>query len=337
MNCLITTFDGLGDGIIYYTFFKRICEKYPDSLFFITSNILFADSNLSSVLKLPVNLKIIDDSFRKFYKDHWNQIRSFIVKNNINTVINLRVIGRKFEHDYYEFKTQVYNNRLSFYDDETLDESEKLNRNIREILKSLFRKVFGEKIYYDTTILGKLFPLGVHPSYTVINFHSRGVFKLWEPEKWAEVISFLINKNKKVRVFSGFDENEKAYTKKVLNFLPDYIKLDVKIIDQNDLCAVFKNVQNSLLLVSVDSWSIHFADTIGVNVLGIYTTTSPIMWGGVTDRFRYITSNHLFKCKNFYPYFGMCINNKQKCEEIDGIKDDISVSDVLEKIRKIYE
>lgn len=337
MNYLITTFDGLGDGLIYYPFFKKICEKYPDLLFFITSNILFTDSNISTLIKLPANLKIIDDNFRKFNKDYWNKIQSFIIKNNIHTIINLRIMGRKFEHDYYEFKEQSYNNHILFYDDETLNESEIINKNIRDILQVIFHKTFGDEISYDAATLEKLSPLGIRPDHITINFHSRGVFKLWEINKWAEVITFLVNKNIKIKIFSGFNERERAYTQKVLDLLSKNVKLNVDIVNQNELNTIFDDIRNTTLLVSVDSWPIHLADAIGVAILGVYITTSPIMWGGVTNKFHYVISKHLFKCTNFYPYFGICLNNKRKCEEIDGIKDDIPVSDVLDKIIKIYE
>jgi len=61
------------------------------------------------------------------------------------------------------------------------------------------------------------------------------------------------------------------------------------------------------------------------------------MWGGITEKFHYVTSKHLAKCENFNPYFGMCMNNKQKCEKIYDDEDDISVSGVLKVINKIYE
>ena len=95
-------------------------------------------------------------------------------------------------------------------------------------------------------------------------------------------------------------------------------------------------LQDTFIVISVDSGVVHFSDAIGINSLGIYITTAPLMWGGVTNRFHYVSSNHMFDCKNFYPPFGMCMNNKFKCKEISQGKDDISVETVLEKINQIY-
>ena len=90
------------------------------------------------------------------------------------------------------------------------------------------------------------------------------------------------------------------------------------------------------MLISVDSGLIHLCDSIGIRSLGIYITTSPIMWGGVSDKFNYIKSKHMANCKNFYPLFGMCMNKKKKCTIISGNKDDIDVKMVLEKAKQIY-
>ena len=43
MNYLITTFDGFGDGVIYYPVFREVGNKIPKSEFFYTSNLFFQD------------------------------------------------------------------------------------------------------------------------------------------------------------------------------------------------------------------------------------------------------------------------------------------------------
>lgn len=337
MNYLITTFDGLGDGITYYPFFKSICEKHLDSLFFITSNIFLDNYSLDKKFELPANVNIVNNSFRKFHKNHWEQIHTLIDENRIGTIINLRIIGKRYEPDYYEFKAKEYNKHLLFYDDEILNKSEVLGKNIKEILKSLFKKVFNEEIIINTAVLKSIFPPNNQRNYIVINPHSRGSFKLWEIEKWSEIIGSLVGRNKSIKILSGFNEEEVSYTQKVIDLLSKHIKTKIEIINQKNLISIFENIQNAFLLISVDSWPVHFADAIGVNSLGIYITTSPVMWGGITEKFHYVTSKHLSKCENFNPYFGMCMNNKQKCEKIYDDEDDISVSGVLEVINKIYE
>jgi ADP-heptose:LPS heptosyltransferase len=337
MNYLIITFDGFGDGVIYQPFLKYICEKNPRSLFFCTSNRFLVDKNLNSKIGTLSNLRLIDDVFRKFSREYWDSIRMFITENKINTIINFRIIGRNFEPNYYEFKEYLsnHNTRVDFYDDESLADEEKLNVNIREIIKSLLNKAFNVTYVNTTFNLKSFFPPNDNASSIVINFHSRGTFKLWEPSNWSGLISTIVLEDKEVRIFDGHDEQEKLYTRKIVDMLSTQIQAKIKIVIQYNLYEIGKILQNTFLLVSVDSGFVHLADSIGINTLGIYVTTSPVMWGGVTDKFHYISSKHMLKCKNFYPYFGMCMNDKKKCEEILH-RDDISVSDVLMKINKIY-
>src|SRR3989344_5876131 len=74
MNYLITTFDGIGDGGVYFPIFNEIGNKLPRSKFFYTSNIFFEDSSITDKIELPLNFRVIDNNFRKFPKEHWEII-----------------------------------------------------------------------------------------------------------------------------------------------------------------------------------------------------------------------------------------------------------------------
>lgn len=87
--------------------------------------------------------------------------------------------------------------------------------------------------------------------------------------------------------------------------------------------------------MSIDSGLLHLSDSLNKKSLGIYTTTSPKVWGGISSRFHYVTSKHMLTCKNYNDSFGMCINNKKKCSNISGKRDDIDVEIVFKKIKKI--
>lgn len=339
MNYLVTTFDGLGDGVIYYPFFKNVCEKNQKSLFFYTQNIFFSDTGIRTNIVTPSNLKPIDEYFRKFNKGHWHEILTFIKQNNINKIINLRTIGRRFEQDYYNFKKWFLdsNTGVDFYDDESLTDKEKFNTNIRNIVAVIFKKAVSKDVSNETDDLKSYFPLTNGRSDIAINMHSRGVFKLWESQKWIELILAITSLNKKIKIYEGFSDQEKTYTNKIINELPFQTRKNIEIIKQKSPYEMGKSLQSIFLLISVDSGLIHFADAIGINTLGIYLTTSPIVWGGVTSKFHSIYSKHMLNCKNFYRNFGMCINNKQKCEEISNGNDDISIPEVLKEINKIYE
>ena len=338
MNYLITTFDGFGDGVIYYPVFREIGDKMSKSKFFYTSNLFFSDSDIRRKINLPLNFRVVGNEFRKLAKENWEITYDFLENHNIKKVINLRFIGKKFEKDYYGFKQWVNfkNSDIVFFDDENLRDEKMVNINARNIILLIIEKAFNVKLSYSPNILKQVFPPNKQSDSILINVHSRGVFKLWEANKWAELISSLALSNKEIKICEGFGDIEKSYVNKVVRRLQPNIKNKIEIIKSSSLGDIIGHLRGTFLLISIDSGLIHFADSIEINSLGIYLTTSPKMWGGVTNKFRHIESNHMYFCKNFYPHFGMCMNNKIKCEEISNGRDDILVSDVLKKIDPFF-
>ncbi len=338
MNYLIVTFDGFGDGVIYYPVFREIGSKMQKSEFFYTSNLLFSDSDIRNKIDLPSNLKVVSEEIRKFHREDWGIIYDFLKKNCVKVVINLRFIGRKFEKDYFEFKQWISLKNLGivFFDDENLQNKEKINVNARNIIRSITEKALNMKLYYTINILDRGSSQNKRSDDILINVHSRGVAKLWNIKKWAELISSLVLSNKNVKVYEGFGDVEELYIKEVIDGLQPNIKNRIEIVRYLKLGDLVRYLPNVFLLISVDSGLIHLADSFEINSLGIYLTTSPKVWGGVTNKFHYVESKHISSCKNFYPYFGMCMNNKKKCKNISNGKDDILVADVSRKTDQIF-
>lgn len=338
MNYLISTFDGFGDGIIYYPVFVEVGNKIPKSEFFYTSNLFFQDDDIRNKINLPPNFSVIGNKFRKFPKEGWENIYDFLEKNDIKVVINLRFIGRKFEKDYFDFKKWVSLKKsgITFFDDGSLRDDEKTNVNVRNIVLAIVEKALKIRLSYNMSVLKEIFQPNKQSESVLINVHSRGTFKQWEVNKWAELISSLVLSDKKIKIYKGFGDIEKSYTGDIIENLQSNIKSKIEIINPNNLDKLIGFLRDTFLLISVDSGLVHLADSMGVDSLGLYITTSPKMWGGITDKFHYIESKHMSTCKNFYPYFGMCMNNKIKCEEILGEKDDISVADVLRKVEQFF-
>lgn len=332
-NYLIITFDGLGDGVIYYPIFKELLRSNPHSIFFCTNNKFLSNNN--GIIKNK-RFHIIDECFRKFPKEKWQQIYDFILKNNVTKIFNLRFIGLKYEKDYYSFKKWIKrkNKQLHFYDDQVLKKQDILNKNVRYIIKKI---VFGSS---SVKIANRHFPLRFkrdkNTRSILINPHTRGTFKLWENKKWVDLINNL-SRYYKVKFYSGFSKEEIIESKKILSKLSLRARKLVTVISNEDLITE-NNLKDVFLLISVDSGVIHICDSLDwINIIGIYLTTSPLMWGGVSPRFSFLSSKHMLKCKNYYPYFGMCMNNKKKCQEIYGKKDDVEIQDVIDKVNKIYE
>lgn len=337
MNYLVSTFDGLGDGVIYYPLFKNIAIQNPNNQFYCTGNIFFSDESISRKIDLPSNIKIVPEIFRKFSKDSWCDIKNFLKDKKINKVINLRFIGREFEKDYFAFKENIKNanSNISFFDSDDVINFK--NNNVREVYIKILTKAFGPALEYDSKSLKDSFTISNTGRGILINMHSGGVFKLWNINKWAEVISLMVFYGKEVYVYIGHDQTEKAYTKEVVDRLNNVVSDKVKIFDLKSLHEMILCLDKIKIVISIDSGLIHLADALGIFSLGIYLTTSPIMWGGVSNKFKYVQSPHMHRCKNFYPQFGMCINKKKKCFDIENDKNDIDIQEIFNIINRVYE
>ncbi len=337
-NYLISTFDGLGDGVIYYPIIRSVAEGNPRNLFYCATNLFFSDKDILEKLDLPKNIKFVTEEFRKFPEENYNYILNFLSENNIKKIINLRFIGRDFEKGYFKFKDHAESNNLdlNFYDSENISFFES-NHNARSVVLKIFENTLGGEIKYNEFILKTIFPVSDDSDAIFINMHSRGDFKLWNINKWSEVISSMVFYGKKVYVYDGYDEKEKEYTRKVFDNLSQIVKGKINLLVDSNLLDLISTLQKAKLLISVDSGLIHLADAVGVESIGIYLTTSPRMWGGVTEKFHFVQSLHMRNCKKFYKQFGMCMNGKKKCEEIEGESDDIDIHEIFNIVNNIYE
>lgn len=89
------------------------------------------------------------------------------------------------------------------------------------------------------------------------------------------------------------------------------------------------------LFISVDSGFLHTATGLGITTLGIYITTSPIIWGGYSSFFNSVKSPHMDSCEFFDKNLGMCRNGRDECPLVTANTDGIEVKDILSKINLI--
>jgi len=310
----------------------------PKDVFYCTSNIFFSDEDVLDRLKLPHNIKFVSEEFRKFPQNKWQIISIFLQKERIDRVINLRYIGKKFEKDYFDFKKQISSSGMgvAFFDSEDISFNKKA-LNVRQIILKICEKAIDRQIVLNYSILKDIFPVSQKKNYIFVNMHSRGDFKLWNINKWTEIISSMVFLGKVVRIYGGYNDKEKEYVRGVLGNLSEVARKDVEVVFANNVLDLISFIQEAKVLISVDSGLVHLADALGVESIGVYITTSPQMWGGVTEKFYFVKSKHLSTCLNFYPQFGMCMNHKKKCDEVGGENDDVDVKAISSIVDRIYE
>jgi len=102
--------------------------------------------------------------------------------------------------------------------------------------------------------------------------------KEWQPEKFAQVIEYLINQKNAQIFYTGTEKDSQMYEK-----IHTLIKHNLAIEPVN-LCGQL-SIQDSMALISrmnlvigVDSGTLHIAASVNIPVIGIYGPMNPEKW-----------------------------------------------------------
>ncbi len=337
MNALIVNCCGMGDGLIELPFLKHFETVTPPLNYFHTDGILFRDEDLLGRLTLASCAGVVPAIWRKFYRQHWDEILTFMRANEVMLVINLRHIGPVYDAGYFAFK-DPHRDSSSFLEF-TFNTQGREVANIREKITSLLQSAHLSDGCHDRHYLKRLVrsqqpPLADHIG---INVHTGSTFKRWPRHKWIELCRTLLVRGVRLTAFSGHTEDEQKFSKAVFaNFTQEYPDT-FAVVGSTDVSLVLERLSGMGCLVSTDSWPVHAATGIGVRTVGLYIVTSPSLWGGDPAYLFPVESRHIPRCENFEEVLGICRNRYITCPLIEREGDGIEVSDVLMAIERCTE
>ena len=153
-------------------------------------------------------------------------------------------------------------------------------------LKSLGLQVFNENLTLDPTYLeieykalSDSFPfLNQDNSYCVIHPTSRREKKLWDKEKFGELISLLVKKNLSVVITSGPDLQEISYVEEILANANIVDQKVLNLAGKTSLIGLAALIEGAKFFIGLDSVASHIAASVNKESITLFGPSNPVNW-----------------------------------------------------------
>ena len=168
-------------------------------------------------------------------------------------------------------------------------------------LESLGLKVFTENLTLDPSYLDleyktlkETYPfLKEENSYCVIHPTSRREKKLWDKEKFGQLINLLLEKGVSVVVTSGPDSHEIDYVDEILKKAGIVDKKVLNLAGKTSLLGLAALIKGSQFFIGLDSVASHIAASVDKESITLFGPSNPVNWKPWSDKARIITQEDL--------------------------------------------
>ncbi len=150
------------------------------------------------------------------------------------------------------------------------------------ILKPLELKHIDDrtKMEYDPghweSINGRLFELGVHSSYVVIQPTARQIFKCWDDEKFSKVIDVLQSRGYQVILTSGPSKEDISCINNIASMC--HIKPITDLAGKTSFPELAALIAHAALFIGVDSAPMHIAAAVSTPIICLFGATNHHFW-----------------------------------------------------------
>ncbi len=182
---------------------------------------------------------------------------------------------------------------------------EALNKHIVQrnlvALESLGLKIFTENLTLDHSYLDleyktlkENYPfLEEENSYCVIHPTSRREKKLWDKEKFGQLINLLLKKGVSVVVTSGPDSHEIDYVDEIVEKAGLVDKKVFNLAGKTSLLGLAALIKGSQFFIGLDSVASHIAASVDKESITLFGPSNPVNWKPWSDKARIITQEDL--------------------------------------------
>ena len=303
-------------------------QTYLDAHYFHTENKILSDQFFLSAGGLRNLVGLTDINWRRFEEKNWNKIISFIKENQIDTVINLRNEGPKFDTNYYNFKNKILNQlEVGFYE---LDFSEEVNQlevvSIEKKIINLLKRLKVDFYTFNREWLkyGKLEKSGIVCVLAASQENKRLLEKNW--------ITFLnaLKTNEQIFLVPGTSKDEvKTALSTQINS-----KIKTSLVLQESLSSLVGLISKAKIVVSNDTGLLHIAAAVGTKAVGLYISTNSKIWAPQSTLVTIFQSEHYGKCEYLKKNAGNCLCYYRKCLTIQGRGDGIDMERVVNVVEQ---
>lgn len=336
-NVWFINFCGIGNGVVITPILQCFEKSQPLVNYYHTENQLLADPWFVKKAGLK-NLKGFSPAtWRRFKKEDWEAINSFIKEKDVDLIVNLRNEGPRYDTGYYQFKEKVLDEktRPDFWDlDFEVIERRTVQKNLTSDILTLFKEhninIFGYNPKWLESVLEnknqrKNIGFGMAASQTN---------KRWPTAKWIKLAdNILTNSKQSIVLFPGKSEGE---VKEATSVWETIGKEKCKIVHESSLKNVALQIGKLHCFVSNDTGLLHLATATGVPAVGLYVSTDSKTWSpyGKTS-FAACQNSFTNKCPDPKPHCGNCFHYYDICPAIARYGDDIDPSGVYKIISRL--
>ena len=168
-------------------------------------------------------------------------------------------------------------------------------------LESLGLKVFKRDLALDQTYLeieykalSNSFPyLNQDNSYCVIHPTSRREKKLWDKEKFAQLIDLLVKKDFSVVITSGPDQEEINYVSEILGSTNKVKNKVLNLAGKTSLLGLAALIKGGKFFIGLDSVASHIAASVNKESITLFGPSNPINWKPWSDKAKIIVRDDM--------------------------------------------
>ncbi len=271
-----------------------------------TGSILEHEKSISDIIEIDSGSK--DNIFFRFFKEIslWRKLNSrdydyaFFLTTQWRVVPISWALGRakKAAVDDKKRRKALWTKSFSVIFPEA-KENHIVQRNLQS-LQSLGLKIFNDDLILDPIYLdAKYKDLSLtysflkENSYCLIHPTSRRDKKLWNKEKFSQLINLLLEKEISLVITSGPDPNEMDYVEEILTKVEfsDYQVLNLAgKTSLQDLAALIKYSQ---FFIGLDSVASHIAASVDTKSITLFGLSNPVNWKPWSDKARIIAKEDL--------------------------------------------
>lgn len=305
---LFVNFGGLGNGVYLLPLLKRFEDVSEGCSYFSTDNPIFR-SQLPSRVGLRGLLDVVPAAWRRFACADWPAIDRFLDEQAIDLVVNLRNQGPLRDVGYFQFKQHATAKNLEFWE---LDHAELCARSAPRLLihdlVELFARHGIDLSDFDRHWLRRLVGPPRRSRQPTLGFFTGSAqrVKCLPAQVWIALAdNFSTGTAYRIVVYAGREPWERALAAEVVartSMAPDRCVL-VSGLTTEEWCASMGDCDG---LVSNDTSAVHIAAALGVPIVGVYSATDPLIWGGLSGSFVAVESRVGATCPSRRPETGNC-------------------------------
>jgi ADP-heptose:LPS heptosyltransferase len=284
-RALIANFSGLGNGVVAVPLLRALEHLYPTCEYFHTENEVLADCRFARVADLSGLRGFTPSVWRRFAHADWEAIIRFCKERSVDTIVNFRNEGPKFDIGFYEF-FEHHADKFEFLVPEL--PSPGAPQPLVETLRKMIDPICAcGCLDHEWLRVADQASRASDEMPEVALFTGASVRqKRWSVAGWVQLGAELFDRGiGTFAIYSGTTSEEvQSFESIVRGLRSARPEVTIRTRPIASLWDLFQNLCLANVVVSNDTVAIHLAAAAGRPVVGLYLCTDPAIWAPIASR-----------------------------------------------------